>query len=299
MDTRQEPDRSLLLTYDSTRWTKWLIGAALLLLGTAVYDYFVGSRGDDRLIGLLGAATTLAVIGLVMLEQARFRVDPLTRLIEWDQRWAFRHRAGIIRFDDAKHVSVEVPIGDRGIPQAVTIHTSVMEFDLDQGTAVLTRTPAVLSALLSGLSPEWAEATEGPDTWSPYVVVGHLIHGERTDWIPRAQIILAQGASVRFTPYDRFAQFHESEGKRLEELLDEFATLRAANLATLRGWRLDDAKLSLPGEHPAFGAVTLRQLLATWVAHDPGHLVQIARVMAKQYRGAVGPWHAYLSVMGP
>lgn len=174
-----------------------------------------------------------------------------------------------------------------------------MEFDAEQGTAVLTRTPSVLRAMLSGLPPEWTQATEGPDTWSPYVVVGHLIHGERTDWIPRAQIILAQGTSVQFTPYDRFAQFRESEGKSLEGLLDEFATLRAENLATLHGWRLGDAKLSLQGEHPAFGAVSLRQLLATWVAHDLGHVVQIARVMAKQYRGAVGPWHAYLSVMEP
>jgi hypothetical protein len=172
-----------------------------------------------------------------------------------------------------------------------------MEFDLDEGMAVLIRTPSVLRAMLSGLSPEWTEATEGPDTWSPYVIVGHLIHGEKTDWIPRAQIILDQGASRQFTPYDRFAQFRESEGKSLETLLDEFATLRATNLETLQGWRLDDAKLSLQGEHPAFGAVTLRQLLATWVAHDLGHIVQIGRVMAKQYRKAIGPWRAYLSVM--
>jgi len=173
-----------------------------------------------------------------------------------------------------------------------------MNFELSNGMAVLERTPATLRSLLSGLSPDWTNATEGPDTWSPYVVVGHLIHGERTDWIPRAQIILAQGRSRRFTPYDRFAQFRESEGKSLEELLDEFAMLRAANLVTLQGWRLDDAKLSLQGEHPAFGAVTLRQLLATWIAHDLGHIVQIARVMAIQYRDVIGPWREYLSVMG-
>ena len=172
-----------------------------------------------------------------------------------------------------------------------------MEFDVDEGMAVLMRTPSVLRAMLSGLSPEWTEATEGADTWSPYVVVGHLIHGEKTDWIPRAQIILAQGENRQFTPYDRFAQFRESDGKSLENLLDEFAALRAANLATLQGWGLDDARLSLQGEHPAFGAVTLRQLLATWVAHDLGHIVQVARVMAKQYREAIGPWTAYLSVM--
>lgn len=172
-----------------------------------------------------------------------------------------------------------------------------MNFELSNGIAVLERTPATLRALLSGLSPDWTDATEGPDTWSPFVVVGHLIHGERTDWIPRAQIILSQGTSRRFTPYDRFAQFRDSEGKSLQSLLDEFAALRAANLATLREWRLDDASLSLQGEHPAFGAVSLRQLLATWVAHDLGHIVQISRVMAKQYRDAVGPWREYLSVM--
>ena len=172
-----------------------------------------------------------------------------------------------------------------------------MTFELSNGIAVLERTPATLRAMLSGLSPEWTDATEGPDTWSPYGVIGHLIHGERTDWIPRAQIILAQGESRRFTPYDRFAQFRESEGKSLEDLLDEFATLRAANLATLQEWRLDDSLLSLEGEHPAFGAVSLRQLLATWVAHDLGHIVQISRVMAKQYRDAIGPWRQYLSVM--
>lgn len=172
-----------------------------------------------------------------------------------------------------------------------------MNFELSNGIAVLERTPATLRALLSGLPPEWTDATEGPETWSPFVVVGHLIHGERTDWIPRAQVILAQAATRRFMPYDRFAQFRDSEGKSLEVLLDEFAALRAANLATLQEWRLDDARLSLQGEHPAFGAVTLRQLLATWVAHDLGHIVQISRVMARQYRDAVGPWREYLSVM--
>jgi hypothetical protein len=173
-----------------------------------------------------------------------------------------------------------------------------MNFELSNGIAVLERTPATLRALLSGLPADWTDATEGPDTWSPFVVVGHLIHGERTDWVPRAQIILAQGASRRFTPYDRFTQFRDSEGKSLEGLLDEFAALRAANLATLQEWRLDDTRLSLQGEHPALGVVSLRQLLATWVAHDLGHIVQISRVMAKQYREAVGPWREYLSVMG-
>ncbi|MDB4878485.1 MAG: DinB-like domain protein [Gemmatimonadetes bacterium] len=172
-----------------------------------------------------------------------------------------------------------------------------MEFDLERGVAVLERTPQVLRAMLGTLDPAWTDATEGPETWSPYAIVGHLIHGERTDWIARAQIIVAQGTTRRFTPFDRFAQFHESQGRTLVELLDEFARLRTESLATLAAWRLTEAQLALTGEHPEFGAVTLRQLLATWVAHDLGHLAQIARVMAKQYREAVGPWRAYLPVM--
>ncbi len=151
--------------------------------------------------------------------------------------------------------------------------------------------------MLGGLPAEWTEGTEGRESCSPYVVVGHLIHGERTDWIPRAQIILAQGPQRRFTPYDRFAQFEESKGKTLPTLLDEFAKLRAGNLDTLRGWKLTDEQLALEGEHPAFGAVTLRQLLASWVVHDLGHIVQVARTMAKQYSDAIGPWRAYLPVV--
>lgn len=172
-----------------------------------------------------------------------------------------------------------------------------MDFDLKNGIAVLERTPATMRALLDGLSPAWTDATEGPDTWSPYVVIGHLIHGERTDWIPRAQIIRAQDANRKFTPYDRFAQFRDSQGKSLVELLDEFARLRAQNIGTLGSWRLTEAQLALEGEHPELGVVTMRQLLACWVAHDLGHIVQVARVMAKQYREAIGPWTAYLSVM--
>ena len=172
-----------------------------------------------------------------------------------------------------------------------------MDFDLTAGSAILERTPHTRRAMLAGLPPSWTEANEGPETWSPYDIVGHLIHGERTDWIARALIILSQGPERRFTPYDRFAQFRESQGKSLADLLDEFARLRAENLATLAGWRLTNAQLALQGEHPEFGAVTLRQLLATWVAHDLGHIAQTARVMAKQYRDAVGPWRAYLPVM--
>ena len=172
-----------------------------------------------------------------------------------------------------------------------------MDFDLKDGIAVLERTPATMRAMLERLPPVWTDATGGPETWSPYVIVGHLIHGERTDWIPRAKIILEQSAQRRFTPYDRFAQFRESKGKSLEVLLDEFAQLRRENLTTLRAWSLTDRQLALEGEHPELGPVTLRQLLATWVAHDLGHIAQTARVMAKQYRKAIGPWRAYLPIM--
>jgi hypothetical protein len=172
-----------------------------------------------------------------------------------------------------------------------------VDFELGNAIAVLERTPATLRSLLLGLPTAWINATEGPDTWSPYIVVGHLIQGERTDWMERARIILAQGPDRRFTPFDRLAQFRDSDGKTLNELLDEFAQLRAENLSTLKAWQLTDAQLALEGVHPAFGAVTLRQLLATWVAHDLGHVVQVSRVMAKQYRDAVGPWTEYLSVM--
>lgn len=172
-----------------------------------------------------------------------------------------------------------------------------MTFSLPTALEVLERTPRTLEQMLGGLSPAWTDATEGPDTWSPYVVVGHLAHAERTDWIPRARIILAQGADRRFEPFDRFAQFRESEGKTLGDLLAEFAQARAESLATLAAWKLDDTHLALQGVHPAFGEVTLRQLLATWVTHDLAHIAQIARVMAKQHRDAVGPWRAYLSIL--
>ena len=172
-----------------------------------------------------------------------------------------------------------------------------MNFELGHGIAVLERTPATLRAMLDGLPPAWTDATEGPDTWSPYIIVGHLINGERTNWIPRAQVILARGPDRRFPPFDRIAQFRESYGKSLRDLLDEFARLRDGSVETLRGWHLTDAQLGLEGEHPEFGTVTLRQLLATWVAHDLGHIAQTARVMAKQYREAIGPWRAYLPIM--
>ena len=172
-----------------------------------------------------------------------------------------------------------------------------MTFDLTEAIAVLERTPSVFRAMLSGLPEEWIRCDEGPDTFSPFDNVGHLIHGERTDWIGRARIILAQGTNRRFEPYDRFAQVRQSQGKGLAQLLDEFAQLRQQNLVTLRDWRLSERELALEGEHPELGTVTLQQLLSTWVAHDLGHIAQTARVMAKRYRTAVGPWRAYLPVL--
>ena len=172
-----------------------------------------------------------------------------------------------------------------------------MILDLAEATAVLERTPAAVRALLSGLPESWTTANEGPKTFTAFDNVGHLIHGERADWIARAQIILAQGANRRFEPYDRFAQDRECAGKSLAQLLDEFAELRAANLVTLRGWQLDARQLRLEGEHPAFGRVTLAQLLAAWVVHDLGHIAQISRVMAKRYREDVGPWREYLPIL--
>ena len=172
-----------------------------------------------------------------------------------------------------------------------------MHHRIDDAAAILERTPATFRALLGGLPDVWTAPNEGPETFSAFDNLGHLIHGERADWIPRARIILAQGPNRTFEPYDRFAQVRESQGKSLATLLDEFARLRAGNVSTLRGWQLTDAQLALTGEHPALGTVTLEQLLATWVGHDLGHLAQTARVMAKQYRDAVGPWRAYLPVM--
>jgi hypothetical protein len=173
----------------------------------------------------------------------------------------------------------------------------VVRFQLAEAIQVLERTPGSFRALVNGVADAWSSSNEGPATFSAFDNIGHLIHGERTDWIPRARIILAQGANRRFEPYDRFAQVRESEGKSLTELLTEFASLRAENLAILRGWALTEEQLTLEGEHPELGTVTLRQLLATWVVHDLGHLAQTARVMAKRYREAVGPWRAYLPVL--
>jgi hypothetical protein len=172
-----------------------------------------------------------------------------------------------------------------------------MEFSLTDTIAVLTRTPATLDALLRGLPDTWTRRNEGDGTWSGFDIVGHLIVGERTDWMPRTRIILEQGESRPFPRFDRLAQFEESRDKSLEQLLDEFARARAGNLAALEALNLQPEDLARRGTHPAFGAVTLAQLLATWAAHDLTHLHQLSRVMAEQYRDAVGPWTEYLGVM--
>ena len=171
-------------------------------------------------------------------------------------------------------------------------------FSLGESVPILERTPFVLRTLLAGLPEPWIVSNEGPDTWSPFDIVGHLIHGERTDWIPRAELILAHGESIVFPPFDRFAQFEASRGKSLAGLLDTFADLRSANVRRLRELVADADVLSRRGRHPELGPVTLGQHLATWVAHDLSHLAQIARVMARRYRTAVGPWRAYLPLLG-
>jgi hypothetical protein len=173
----------------------------------------------------------------------------------------------------------------------------MMAFALKDAIPVLRRTPGALRALLADLPECWLYGAEGPDTWSPFDVVGHLIDGEETDWIPRSRIILAGGPNPAFEPFDRFRHFRLNRGKPLIDLLDRFARLRGENVATLEGFRLSDADLAREGLHPELGRVTLRQLLATWVAHDLGHVAQVARVMAKQYAEEVGPWRAYLPVL--
>jgi hypothetical protein len=174
-----------------------------------------------------------------------------------------------------------------------------MRYDPALAIPVLERMPGVLRALLEGLPDEWTAAHEGPESWSPYDVVGHLIHGERTDWIPRAEMILRVGDAEPFPPFDRFAMIRESAGKSLEELLDTFARLRAENVARLRTMALTPADLNRRGRHPELGLVTLGQHLATWVAHDLSHIRQIVRVMGRQYAEAVGPWTAYLPMLRP
>jgi hypothetical protein len=187
---------------------------------------------------------------------------------------------------------------ERGIVGGMTnFGTMPSAFALGDAVALLARTPATLDALLRGLPAWWTTATEGPNTWSAFDVVGHLIHGEETDWVPRVKIILEHGETRTFDKFNREAQFDDASPRTLESRLDEFARLRRENLRELAGLNLTDADLDRTGRHPAFGAVTLRQLLATWVAHDLDHLMQVSRVLGKQYAGDVGPWRAYLRVI--
>jgi len=174
---------------------------------------------------------------------------------------------------------------------------SSTEFRLTDATALLSRTPATLDALLRGMPDVWVRRNEGQDTWSAFDIVGHLVSGERNDWMPRLQVLLENGEGRPFDPFDRFAQARESRGKSLEQLLDEFARLRCENLDALQALNLQPEDLARRGRHPAMGAVTLSELLATWAVHDLTHLHQLSRLMAHQYRDTVGPWSAYLGVL--
>lgn len=171
-----------------------------------------------------------------------------------------------------------------------------MEFDLKKSIEILSRTPPALEVLLDGINEEWTHNNEGDNTWSPFDILGHLIHGEKTDWIPRMNVILA-GETNTFESFDRFAQFDASKGKTVRQLLTEFKKLRAENITILESKKLTINLLDKKGIHPAFGEVTLKQLLSTWVAHDLGHIAQVARVMAKQYTNEVGPWKEYLPIL--
>jgi uncharacterized damage-inducible protein DinB len=168
---------------------------------------------------------------------------------------------------------------------------------LEEILPMLERTPATLNAMLRGLPAVWTDATDGPNTWSAYDVLGHLIHGEHGDWMTRLNRILQDGPSRPFDAFDREAQFRESAGKSLDNLLDEFTALRQENLAALQALHLTEAQLQLTGTHPVLGAVTARQLLSTWTAHDMAHVLQISRTMARRFRTDVGPWAQFLSVM--
>jgi len=193
------------------------------------------------------------------------------------------------------------PARRRLSPKRRDMHLPMVEistgFSLTEALALLSRTPATLSALLRGLPDMWVRRNEGTDTWSAFDIVGHLIVGERTDWMPRLRIILEKGEARPFDPFDRLAQFEESQGKTLDQLLDDFARLRRENLAALQTLNLQHEDWTWRGKHPSLGLVTLSELVATWAVHDLTHLHQLSRVMAHQYRNAVGPWSVYLGVL--
>ena len=172
-----------------------------------------------------------------------------------------------------------------------------MNFSLHESINILDRTPRVLTVLLLGLPEHWVKRNEGPDTWSAYDILGHLIHGERTDWVPRMEIILSNKRNKKFEPFDRFAQFREDQKLTMSQLLEEFTVMRERSLSNLRSKKLTEAMLTKKGVHPELGEVTLAHLLATWVVHDLNHIHQICRVLAKQYGAEVGPWAQYLGVL--
>jgi uncharacterized damage-inducible protein DinB len=170
-------------------------------------------------------------------------------------------------------------------------------YNTTKALEILEQTPKTLNSFLGNLSDEWIHNNEGENTWSPYDIVGHLIHGEKTDWVPRLKIILSNSKNKTFAPFDRFAQFEASKDKTITQLLNEFATLRHKNLTIVKQLNLSKVQLQLKGTHPEFGEVNLSQLISTWVTHDLGHIAQISRVMAKQYKTEVGPWTAYISIL--
>jgi uncharacterized damage-inducible protein DinB len=172
-----------------------------------------------------------------------------------------------------------------------------MTFELDKTIEILQRTPLAISALLNGTSQEWTSKNEGAETWSPFDVIGHLVHCEKTSWINRIEIILSENEDKSFPPVDRFAQFNTSKGKSLDQLLEEFIALRKINIQKLKELNLNETHFSQTGTHPSFGSVTLSQLLSTWMVHDLDHLAQISRVMAKQYLTEVGPWIGNLKLL--
>lgn len=174
-----------------------------------------------------------------------------------------------------------------------------MEYKVEQAVEILRNTPTVLRTMLHDVSDVWAYSNYGPATWSPFDIVGHLIHGERTDWVPRAKIILEHGEATPFEPFDRYAQLETNKGKTIGDLLDEFESVRAENIETLFAMRLTDDQLARRGTHPALGSATLRELLAMWAVHDLNHIAQMAKAMAFQYRDQVGPWLAYASILRP
>ena len=172
-----------------------------------------------------------------------------------------------------------------------------MDFSIKKSLEILERTPDIIEIMIADLSKDWTSENEGQDTWSAYDIVGHLIHGEKTDWIPRAEIILSNKTNKIFQDFDRFAQFENSQGKSLMDLLHEFRTLRIDNINHLQSKAIDHTQFKLKGVHPDFGEVSLSELISTWVIHDLNHIAQITRVMAKQYKANVGPWNAYLRIL--